>query len=74
MGRPILSPLYIQIHQLVITTLFRATMHIFRISSVVTKLVCFDFGYIKFEMLRYGLGEGGKEWAGLFSPPMNTNL
>ena len=72
MGRPILSPLYIQIHQLVITTLFQATLHIFRISFLVTKLVCFDFGYIKFEMLRYGLG--GKNGPAYSFPTMNTNL
>ena len=70
MGQPILSPLYIQIHQLVITTLFRATLHIFRISFLVTKLVY--FGYIKFEMLRYR--QGGKNGPAYSFPTLNTNL
>ena len=57
MGRPILSPLYIQIHQLVISTLFLATLHIFIISFLVTKsALTLDTSNLRC----YGMGGGGE--------------
>ena len=51
---------------------YRTNGPLVRISFLVTKLVCFDFGYIKFEMLWYG--QGGKNGPAYSFPTMNTNL